>query len=91
MIEVNYLNVCSNPILILLFQTWFSLLFKIIVGAHSLEIIYTVIRCRQLGLTVWTTIKWIVNVAFNGIFALRMLIDPEFEEETASQRQKKKK
>lgn len=59
------------------YRTWFGLLFKVICGVHSLEVLYTINLCHGMGLTTWTTLKWAVNVALNGVFALRMLKFPD--------------
>ncbi len=58
-------------------QPLWALTFKAIIVVHCFEIAYAWIRGMQLGLNGTTICKWLVNVAFNGIFATRMLIDPE--------------
>ena len=62
---------------IIYFQVYFALVFKGLIGCHVLELVYAFYRCSKLRLTWWTTFKWMVNVAFNGGFALRMLHEPE--------------
>jgi hypothetical protein len=54
----------------------FALTFKTICAIHVLELVVALILCLRLGLTAPTTAKWLLNVAFNGFFALRMLIKP---------------
>merc|ERR1712088_774332 len=50
---------------------------KAIVFIHCFELIYATYRCLSLGLTLPTMVKWLISVSLNGVFALKMLHDPE--------------
>ena len=52
-------------------------MFKTIISIHALEVVYGLFRCRKLGLTTGTTLKWLVSIGFNGVLALKMLNEPE--------------
>ena len=59
------------------FQGLFAITFKAIVFIHCFELIYATYRCLTLGLTFPTMIKWLISVSLNGVFALKMLHDPD--------------
>ena len=44
---------------------------------HCFELIYATYRCLVLGLNFPTTVKWLISVSLNGVFALKMLHEPE--------------
>ena len=60
------------------------MIFRAIVVIHCFELVYAYHRCWKLGLTEFTMAKWLINVSLNGVFALKMLHDPEkfFDVET---------
>ena len=59
------------------FQDLFAITFKTIVFIHCFELLYATYRCLTLGLTLPTMVKWLISVSLNGVFALKMLHDPE--------------
>merc|ERR1712156_6579 len=59
------------------FQGIFAITFKAIVVIHCFELIYATYRCLVLGLNFPTTVKWLISVSLNGVFALKMLHEPE--------------
>ena len=67
----------ENHIYFLIFQSLFAITFKAIVFIHCFELIYATYRCLSLGLTLPTMVKWLISVSLNGVFALKMLHDPE--------------
>lgn len=60
-----------------LFQDHLVRAFWCIIVVHSFEVLYALHLCEQLKLSEWTTAKWIVSVALNGVFALKMLYNPK--------------
>ena len=60
-----------------LFQFLCAFIFQSIVGIHAFEVVYAAYRCLVLELNIITSIKWLINVAFNGWFVLKYLHDPE--------------
>merc|ERR1712241_1480334 len=58
-------------------QPIFAIIFKAILGIHAFELVYATYRCIVLELNFGATVKWLINVGFNGVFALKMLHAPE--------------
>lgn len=58
-------------------QVIFETVFIGTLVVHLFELFYAMYRCGRLDLTPFTTIKWFINVSFNGVFALKMLHSPE--------------
>lgn len=50
---------------------------KAIIAIHGFELVYATYRCYALKLNASATIKWLINVSLNGVFALKMLHEPE--------------
>ena len=68
----------TKPIeIVIKFQDVFAITFKAIVLIHCFELLYATYRCLTLGLTLPTMVKWLISVSLNGVFALKMLHDPE--------------
>ena len=68
----------TKPIeIVIKFQDLFAITFKAIVFIHCFELLYATYRCLTLGLTLPTMVKWLISVSLNGVFALKMLHDPE--------------
>ena len=63
--------------IVIKFQDLFAITFKAIVFIHCFELLYATYRCLTLGLTLPTMVKWLISVSLNGVFALKMLHDPE--------------
>ena len=63
--------------MVIKFQDLFAITFKTIVFIHCFELLYATYRCLTLGLTLATMLKWLISVSLNGVFALKMLHDPE--------------
>ena len=63
--------------MVIKFQDLFAITFKTIVFIHCFELLYATYRCLTLGLTLPTMLKWLISVSLNGVFALKMLHDPE--------------
>ena len=59
------------------FQAIFAFGFKSILVIHAFELLYAGYKCMKLGLNGGTTLKWLISVAFNGVYATKMLYDPE--------------
>ena len=60
-----------------IFQAIFAFIFESILVIHAFELLYAGYKCIKLGLTSGTTLKWLLSVAFNGIYATKMLYNPE--------------
>merc|ERR1712110_822094 len=58
-------------------QEKFQLVFVGTLVVHMFELFYAMYRCGRLNLNPTTTLKWFANVALNGIFALKMLHNPD--------------
>ena len=70
------------------FQGKFQFVFLATLGVHVFELFYAMYRCGKLNLDSTATLKWFVNVSLNGVFALKMLHNPD---EFYQQPQKTKK
>ena len=60
-----------------IFQEKFQFLFVGTLVVHVFELFYAMYRCGKLDLNPTTTLKWFANVALNGVFALKMLHNPD--------------
>lgn len=56
-------------------------LFNIQVWLHMIECIVALQKCRALGISPKTTMKWLVNVGVHGILALKHLLWPSLDVE----------
>jgi len=56
---------------------WFY--FWIVVYIHSAEALVAVALCIRKNINLVTTMKWTLNVAVHGVFALKFLVSPPEE------------
>ncbi len=62
-------------IVFILFQRLSQYLFMPVFVSAAIQVVVCI--CSSLNLNARTMVKWIINVALNGYFALRMLLYPD--------------